>query len=192
MINEALFSSAAGDWQTPPELFAKLDSMFGPFDLDAAANWRSARVENYLSVADDALSQPWNGRVWLNPPYGRGIDAWIKKAHDEAMIEANADLVVCLLPARTDTKWFHELVAGEAAEVLFVEGRAKFLGGGYPVEVPNDEFLFLAGAGRQYTEGELSSAPFPSLVVVYRSPKSGRHPNTILRTLSGWRRSHSP
>lgn len=131
-----MYSSATPEWATPISLFAELEAEFGPFTLDACANAENAKVERFYSMADDGLAHSWAGeRVWMNPPYGRGIGAWVKKAAIEP------DLAVCLLPARTDTAWFHDWCL--RGQVRFLRGRVKF------------------GDGR-------APAPFPSMVVVFR------------------------
>lgn len=134
------FSSETDDWATPQPVFDVLDAEFG-FDVDVCATASNAKCPRFFTLADDGLKQNWSGaRAWMNPPYGRGIGHWMKKAADAA--EAGAT-VVALVPSRTDTAWWHEQVMARAAEVRFVRGRLAF------------------GVGS-------SSAPFPSAVVVYR------------------------
>jgi phage N-6-adenine-methyltransferase len=134
------FSSATDNWATPPHVFAALDAEFS-FTLDACASAGNAKCERFFTAADDGLAQSWAPETtWMNPPYGRGIGEWMEKAADEAERGAT---VVCLVPARTDTKWWHEQVMARASEVRLVRGRLKF------------------GAG-------LAPAPFPSALVVYR------------------------
>lgn len=138
MINKALFTSKKGDYETPDDLFAALDREFH-FTLDAAASADNAKCAKYYTIEDNALQQDWPGVVWLNPPYGRGIGDWIAKAVEESRKGAT---VVCLLPARTDTKWFHRYVKPNASEIRFLEGRITF-------------------------KGTPTAAPFPSVVVVF-------------------------
>lgn len=135
MIEPALYQSVRQDWETPPELFNKLNDEFH-FTLDAAANEYNAKCSSYYS--EDSLSKPWNGVVWLNPPYGRGIGKWMKKAYEESL---RGNTVVCLVFARVDTAWFHDWVYGKA-QIRFLRGRVRFV-------------------------GAKSSAPFPSMIVVY-------------------------
>lgn len=131
------FSSATDLWSTPQEFFDALDSEFS-FTLDPCATNENAKCSKWFTINDDGLSKDWsNERVFMNPPYGREIGKWVKKAK-----ESNT-LVVCLIPARTDTKWWHEYVINDADEVRFIKGRLKF-------------------------GGHLNSAPFPSAVVIYR------------------------
>lgn len=142
-MNTALhFSSATDDWATPPELFAKLDARWR-FTLDPCASPENAVCRRYFTIADNGLLQPWRGRVFLNPPYGRVIGKWVAKALAEVQL-GNAELVVALLPARTDTAWWHDWVL-PCAQVEFLRGRLKF-------------------------GGSKHSAPFPSCLAVYQRP----------------------
>ena len=136
-----MFSSKSNDWATPQSFFDKLDRIYGPFTLDAAASADNYKVANHYTEADNALSQDWSGnRVFLNPPYGRNLKDWVKKAYEEG--QKNDTTVVMLIPARTDTKYWHDYVMW-ADEIRFVRGRIKF-------------------------GDETNSAPFPSAVVVFR------------------------
>ncbi len=133
-----MFSSTTDDWATPLDFFKKLDSEFR-FTLDACASDKNAKCKKFFTKEQDGLKQPWEGVVFCNPPYGRCvINKWVLKACEES---AKGVVVVMLLPARTDTKWFHDLIYGKF-EVRFVKGRLKFGGG-------------------------KNSAPFPSMVVVF-------------------------
>src|SRR5207249_1633363 len=109
------------------------------FTLDVCADATNAKCINFLPH-DAGLSRDWHGICWMNPPYGRRIILWIEKAYTESAINGNA-LVVCLLPARTDTNWFHKYCV--YGEIRFLKGRLRFKG----------------------AEG---SAPFPSMIVVFR------------------------
>ena len=132
------FSSATDLWSTPQWLFNELNEEFG-FDLDVCALQENAKCPRYFRPEEDGLKQLWTGRCWMNPPYGEEIGLWVHKAWQSALDGA---LVVCLLPARTDTAWWHDYVM-EAAEIRFLRGRLKF--------------------------GDAdNSAPFPSAVVVFR------------------------
>jgi len=139
VFNEGLRSSATPEWPTPAALFRALDYEFH-FDLDPCATHDNHKCSRYFTKDDDGLLREWTGRVFCNPPYGRRIGEWVSKARISA--ETTADLVVCLLPARTDTAWFHEDILG-VAEIRFLRGRQYF----------GD------GKGR---------APFPSMVVIFR------------------------
>jgi site-specific DNA-methyltransferase (adenine-specific) len=135
----AQFSSTTDDWATPQWLFDELNREF-EFELDVCASAENARCARFFTDSEDGLRQEWRGHCWMNPPYGETIGLWVHKAWQSAQDGA---VVVCLLPARTDTAWFHDYVM-EAAEIRFLRGRLKF----------NDAE---------------NSAPFPSLVAVFRS-----------------------
>lgn len=134
-MKQDLLNSKSENWETPPQFFQALDAVFH-FDLDVCALPENAKCSRYYTPEDDGLSQPWNGTVWCNPPYGRSIEEWVKKASE------SETTVVMLLPARTDTKWFHDYIYGKA-EVRFIRGRLKF--------------------GRSKC-----NSPFPSMVVIFR------------------------
>jgi phage N-6-adenine-methyltransferase len=139
--NSVHFSSATDEWATPRALFDKLDAEHG-FTLDVCATRENAKCERHFTRADDGLAHEWDGIVWCNPPYGRSIGLWVRKAYESAQAGAT---VVMLVPARTDTRWWHEYCA--RGEVTFLPGRVKFGDGTTP-------------------------APFPSAVVVFRPPNS--------------------
>lgn len=113
------------EWATPPEVVALLAQEFGPFDLDPCAREDTARALYYFDRADDGLVQAWHGKVWLNPPYGNP-GPWCQKAQEETAA-GRAEVVVALLPAATDTGWFHDFVL-PFAEIRYRRGRIKFLG----------------------------------------------------------------
>jgi phage N-6-adenine-methyltransferase len=137
-MNRGLFSSKTDLWATPQNFFDELDKEYR-FDLDACALPQNAKCDRFFSPEQDGLKQEWTGTVWCNPPYGREIGKWVKKAHDSKCT------VVMLLPARTDTGWFHDYIYGKA-EIRFVRGRLRFGGAEW-------------------------NAPFPSMVVIYRRNK---------------------
>ena len=144
-MNRVLFASDKTEWSTPQAFFDALNAEFH-FTLDAAATAENAKCTRYYTEQDNALSQVWSDVVWCNPPYGRDTRAWFAKAREAQQQGAT---VVMLVPARTDTKWWHEHVQGIASEVRFVKGRLKF-------------------------GGSKNSAPFPSAVIIYR-PEIGAH-----------------
>lgn len=147
-MNDALLSSKNMSWCTPPDFFAELDQEFH-FDLDPAATDKSAKCAKYFTPADDGLSKDWGGRrVFCNPPYGRFIQDWVRKGYEES--RKPGTVVVMLIPARTDTSYYHDYIFhGKADEVRFLRGRLKF----------TDE------------DGNAKdAAPFPSAVIVWRSP----------------------
>lgn len=136
------FTSNSAEWATPEALFQELDDVFH-FDLDACASPANAKCAHYFTKDDDALRQPWRGTVWMNPPYGREIGAFMRKAHEESMRGAT---VVCLVPARTDTAWWHRYA--RRGHIIFLRGRLKF--------------------------GNASScAPFPSAIVIFWGGRLG-------------------
>ena len=125
---KVLFSSKKKDWGTPQSFFNTLNKSYS-FTLDACASPWNAKCKKYFSVHDNALEQDWGGnQVWMNPPYGRGMGAWLEKAATAAS-SSFGTTVVCLIPARTDTKWWHNHVMKKAAGVYFVKGRLKFENG---------------------------------------------------------------
>lgn len=135
------YKSDKADWETPQDFFDAMNRIF-QFDLDVCATPDNAKCDYYLSPHQDALltSRVWRGRCWMNPPYGRAISKWISKARRESLYSHNR-CVVCLVPSRTDTKWWQDSVGGASA-VLFLRGRLKF-------------------------EGAKSSAPFPSALMIF-------------------------
>jgi len=139
-LNEGLFTSERGDWTTPQSFYDLVDAEFG-FTLDAAASPDNAKAPRFYTQADDGLTQDWTGTVWCNPPYGRGIDAWVRKGYEAGQQGA---VVVMLIPARTDTSYWHDFVM-HAAEVRLIRGR----------------LVFGIGEAR-------ANAPFPSALVVFR------------------------
>ena len=143
-MNEALLSSKKMDWITPQDFFDKLNEEFH-FTLDTACSAQNAKCKNFYDEEKDGLAQSWatEGATWCNPPYGRQIGKWVKKAYEESLKVDNP--IVLLIPARTDTSYFHDYIFGKA-EVRFVRGRLKFIGDDGKVGDP---------------------APFPSAVIVY-------------------------
>jgi phage N-6-adenine-methyltransferase len=105
------FSSKTDMWATPQDLFDRLNSEFN-FTLDVCATSENAKCARFFSPEEDGLSQQWTGVCWMNPPYGRSIGQWLKKAYESVALEqkqhAICDTVVCLLPARTDTAWWQD------------------------------------------------------------------------------------
>lgn len=103
MLNESLYSSEKMDWPTPGYLFDALHTEFD-FTLDPCATAENAKCDNYFDIDTDGLSKNWFGRVFMNPPYGRSISQWVEKARLEVE-NGNAELAVCLVPVRSDSKW---------------------------------------------------------------------------------------
>ena len=153
-INKALMSSAKTEWETPAELFENLNHRFG-FTLDPAASHKNAKCTLYYTEEDDGLVLPWSGNVWLNPPYGRYLTgAWIKKTYDESMAD-HIDMACVLLPARTDTKWFHDYVMPAATEIWYVKGRLRFVGAEHPAPFPSMLVFFDNQSWIQYKDSPL-------------------------------------
>jgi phage N-6-adenine-methyltransferase len=121
-MNDGMYSSLTGQWDTPSELVETLSESFA-WDIDVCASGPNV-CENFFDESDDGLAQDWNGTVWMNPPYGRKIGKWIDKARVEFAI-GHADLIVMLVPARTDTAWWHRAVEA-AAFIVEIKGRLKF------------------------------------------------------------------
>jgi phage N-6-adenine-methyltransferase len=133
-------SSAHETWATPGWLLDRLHSVFGRFDLDpcsATKDRRLARVKAraYFTAADDGLSLPWSGTVFLNPPYGRELRFWTAKARTEFEL-GNAKTIIALVPARTDTGWWHNDIAGKAS-IFFLKGSLSFGDGSQPAPFPS-------------------------------------------------------
>jgi site-specific DNA-methyltransferase (adenine-specific) len=123
--NNGRYNGNGREWETPPEVFQPLDAEFG-FTLDPCATEKNAKCARFFTELINGLAQPWNGRVFMNPPYGREIYAWTRKARESA---ASGVLVVGLLPASTDLAWWHEDVISHA-EIRYLRGRVRFLTGG--------------------------------------------------------------
>jgi site-specific DNA-methyltransferase (adenine-specific) len=123
MNTEVMFSSATDKWSTPQDFFDKLNTQY-KFTLDVCASADNAKCVKYFTEEDNGLEQEWLGMCWMNPPYGREISKWIRKAYLEAVTRKCK--VIALLPARTDTKWFHEYIYNKGVKVTFIKGRLKF------------------------------------------------------------------
>jgi phage N-6-adenine-methyltransferase len=122
MNTDLMFSSATDQWATPRAFFSEWDAIYR-FELDVCADAQNAKCRRYFSEQDNGLAQDWApNRCWMNPPYGREIRRWVQKAYEESLRGAT---VVCLLPARTDTAWWHEYIL-PYAKVSFIRGRLKF------------------------------------------------------------------
>lgn len=134
------YSSKTNEWSTPQAFFDELNKEFN-FTLDPCATSENAKCTKYFTVEDDGLKQDWSkDTVFMNPPYGREIKRWIKKAYEESLKGAT---VVCLIPSRTDTAYWHNYIFGKADDIRFIKGRLKFGGSKNP-------------------------APFPSAIIIYK------------------------
>lgn len=140
MNTAVMFSSKTDEWSTPQDFFNELNKEFN-FTLDPCATPENAKCEKYYTKEDDGLKQDWSGEtVFCNPPYGRAIKDWVKKCYAES--KKPNTTVVMLIPARTDTSYFHDYIYHKAKEIRFIRGRLKF------------------GNAK-------NSAPFPSMVVIF-------------------------
>ena len=137
MVNKGLFTSDSGEWETPKWLFDKWNKKY-EFLVDVCATRNNRKCNFYYNKAMNGLTQDWSKSNWMNPPYGRNIIDWVEKAHEEAI---KGNLTIALLPARTDTKWFHDYIYNKY-EIEFLKGRLKF-------------------------SGSKNSAPFPSMIVIF-------------------------
>lgn len=138
MLNESLFSSDKDDWETPKYLYNKLNEEFN-FTLDPCCTIHTKKCEKYFTIEDDGLIQPWFGTVFMNPPYGRGISKWMEKAKYEC--DNNNVTIVCLVPARTDTKWWHNY-SMKSSEIRFLSKRLTFEGANNKATFPAALVIF--------------------------------------------------
>lgn len=136
---EVHYSSKSNEWATPKDLFDKLNKEFN-FTLDPCATKENAKCDKYYTIEDDGLIQDWSKDVvFMNPPYGRQIKHWVRKAYEES---TKGSKVVCLIPSRTDTGYWHDYIFNKATDIRFLRGRLKF------------------GDSK-------NSAPFPSAIIVF-------------------------
>jgi site-specific DNA-methyltransferase (adenine-specific) len=148
-MNRVHFQSSDKEWETPSDLFQPLKEEFN-IVLDSCATALNTKCKAFFDKKTNGLTSSWElvkeidstGTVWMNPPYGRGVDRWVHKAFSEAL---NGVTTVALLPARTDTSWFHNYIYNKH-EVRFLKGRIKFV-------------------------GAEASAPFPSMIVIFKPEK---------------------
>jgi len=142
MINKSLFTSNSEEWETPQLLFDELNEEFN-FTWDVCATKENSKCgDNFWSKTISGLTNDWGEVNWMNPPYGRDIGIWVRKAYMHA--KRDQQTTVALLPARTDTKWFHDYIYKKKnVEIRFLKGRLKF-------------------------SNSKNSAPFPSMIVIYR------------------------
>ena len=136
-INQGLMTSNTDLWSTPRDFFDDYNAVYH-FDVDVCATAENALCAKFYSPEDNGLSKEWHGVCWMNPPYGREIGKWMNKAYESSLHGAT---VVCLVPARTDTAWWHDYAM--KGNIEFIRGRLKF-------------------------GGSKNSAPFPSAVVVFQ------------------------
>jgi len=166
MLNKGLFSSKKSEWETPQELFDKLDAEFH-FTLDVCASPKNTKCDNFIEWDEDGgglknwiswgnISMGSSGKknvCWMNPPYGRHIGKWVEKAYRESLDGA---MVVCLLPAKTDTKWWHNYCM--RGEIRFLKGRVSFI-------APDNR------------DKKPQLAPFPNAIVIFKGQTEYRKLN---------------
>jgi phage N-6-adenine-methyltransferase len=133
------FSSGTDLWSTPQNFFDSLDVEF-KFEIDVCASPDNAKCKRYFTEQDNGLLQRWEGVIWMNPPYGRKIGDWIRKAYESAQEGAT---VVCLIPSRTDAGWWHDYCM--KGEIRFVRGRIKFSGSKWNAPFPSAVIIFKKG-----------------------------------------------
>lgn len=142
LMNNVLFSKKTDEWETPKDLFDKLNNIFS-FTLDPCATVNNAKCKKFYTKDQNGLLKSWkNETVFCNPPYSQ-IKLWVKKCYEE--FKLNKVTVILLLPARTDTKYFHEFISGNAL-LFFIKGRLHF-------------------------NNSINSAPFPSIIAVFTNKK---------------------
>ena len=142
MKSDIVFSSQSDEWETPQGLYDELHAEFG-FGLDPCATKETAKCEAWYSKEQDGLKQEWGGVLFVNPPYSQ-IKHWVAKAANSTKA-----IIVMLIPARTDTRWFHEFIYhNNKAEIRFIKGRLKF-------------------------SNSKNSAPFPSMIIIFRNTRKG-------------------
>lgn len=157
-----LWSSDDEKWRTPKYVFDYFDKEY-KFNFDAAASPQNAKCQSFLSQSDNALDTNWcrkGRRIWLNPPYSRGMGVWIEKAYKESQ---KGCLVACLIFARTDTAWWHDFVMKKAWKIHFIRGRIHFL------------------SSKDGKEG--AAAPAPSCLVVFK-PNKKQYPSIVSDTIN--------
>jgi len=135
-INSGLFSSNTCEWETPQEIYNKLNQEFD-FNIDVCATDQNTKCKRFFSPTQDGLLQKWEGVCWMNPPYGVIIKKWMKKAYLSSLQGAT---VVCLIPSRTDTSWWHDYVM--KGEIRFIRGRLKFSGHKWNAPFPSARVIF--------------------------------------------------
>lgn len=139
-MNEVHFSHKTDEWATPQNLFNNLAEEFGGFDLDVAATADNTKCMKFCDIEHSGLDADWAAKNWCNPPYS-DIKRWVAKARRE---QIRGNMTVMLIPARTDTAFFHDSIYGQPnVEIRFIRGRLKF------------------GDAK-------NSAPFPSMIVIFR------------------------
>ena len=146
-------SSKSSEWETPRDFFVKFQRIFN-FDIDVCATKENTLLPDFWTKEDDALKQDWSGKTcWMNPPYGREIGHFMRKAYEESQ-KQNGATVVCLVPARTDTAWWHDYAM--RGNIEFIRGRLRFINRTFP-------------SWREDGNFKISPAGFPSAVVIFNA-----------------------
>lgn len=143
MRSRVCFSRNSDEWGTPKHIIELVEKEFGPIQLDPCCTPKTAKAKKFFTKEQNGLGQEWKGLVFVNPPYSR-IKEWVQKASNSC--KGGAATVVMLIPARTDTRWFHEYIYGKA-EIRFLKGRCKFVMNGIQSK---------------------ENAPFPSMLVIFK------------------------
>ncbi len=147
-----MFSSKSDEWETPQNLFDKLDSVYH-FTLDPCATDYNHKCNKYYTLETNGLDKDWNGEtVFVNPPYGKSIGKWVEKCYQEHL---KGTVIVMLIPSRTDTRWFHKYIYKQPnVSIEFLKGRLKFVNRLFP-------------SWREDGNFKISPAPFPSMIVIF-------------------------
>jgi len=159
-MGKQVFTSNSEDWYTPSWIYNLLNKRYN-FTLDPCATKESAKTTKYFTKQTDGLKQDWSGNVvFVNPPYGKVIYDWVKKCYEESLKPDTT--VIMLIPAHTDTKYFHDYIFKYAKEISFIKSRLKF-------ETPQSDGTTKAGVG----------TTFPSVVIRFQNNKERLKINTI-------------
>lgn len=149
MLNEYLYKSDNSKWETPDDLFNALNDHYH-FTIDLCADKNNHKLDNYYGEEQDALSKNWEGICWMNPPYGKDISKWVEKAYN-----SKGAIVVCLLPVRSDTKWWHKYCMN--GEIKFINKRLKFKNSNNMATFPSALVIF-----GNCNAGEMSTFEYPT------------------------------
>lgn len=158
---QANFSSETCEWATPQDVFDRMNEEYG-FTLDVCATKENTKCDRYFTKYDDGLTQEWVGEVcWMNPPYGRDMGKWVQKAYLESL---NGATVVCLVPARTDVKWWHDFAM--LGKIIFIKGRLKFQ------RIDGARLSHNGPAVREGRKRPQNTAPFATAFVIFEPPRA--------------------
>lgn len=168
------------EWETPPDLYERLNREFR-FTIDVAANSRNAKCDRFFSAADDGLRQTWSGTCWMNPPYDHRLELWLRKAFESA--RAGEATVVALLPARTSSRWWHEVVLPSASEIRFVRGRLRFGSINARALFPSVIVVFRCNgeAGSQFEQPDLNEMRYRVFATSWAAVERPSSPRSIDR-----------